>query len=400
MSDDLDELRALLGDSTRLIRAIGSGRQRGTRPPWRRVELRPVRLQKGSRLQVTSYDERSAYTRNIDWGDGGELNALVALPFARWHVETTELTLQLRVTKAGARLAHRSVANRPLPAEDHDRAKARLLDPAEPFLARLGISTEDGVVRPTRQAKYRQVEEFLRCLAPVTSALRAGDRPIRVVDLGCGNAYLTFAAYRYLTETIGVTVECVGVDARPTAARRNAAVVSELGWPGPQFVEGDIAAAHIDPPDLVMALHACDTATDDALARAVQWGSSVILASPCCHHDLQRQMALSGTPKPYGPLVRHGILRQHVADALTDALRAAILRMVGYRVEVIEFIGSRHTPRNTLIRAVLTGAPTDHELVSDYRQLTEQWSVRPRLADLLAPELSRILSVGEVLSSR
>ena len=109
------------------------------------------------------------------------------------------------------------------------------------------------------------------------------------------------------------------------------------------------------PADLVLALHACDTATDEALARAVRWGARVVLAAPCCHHDVQRQLRAAAPPHPYGPLVRHGILRERFADALTDALRAALLRLLGYRVEVVEFVDSQHTPRNTLIRAVRTG---------------------------------------------
>jgi hypothetical protein len=137
-------------------------------------------------------------------------------------------------------------------------------------------------------------------------------------------------------------------------------------------------------PDLVVALHACDTATDDALARAVRWRAPVILAAPCCHHDIQRQLALTDPPEPYRLLTRHAILRERFADVLTDALRAAVLRIVGYRVEVIEFVDSVHTPRNALIRAVRTGAPPTPATVAAYRSLVQAWGVQPRLATLLA----------------
>jgi hypothetical protein len=162
-----------------------------------------------------------------------------------------------------------------------------------------------------------------------------------------------------------------------------------LGWAAStEFVEGRIGEVVLpEPPDLVLALHACDTATDDALAQAVRWQSPLILAAPCCHHDIQRQLAAAGgvaaAPAPYGPLVRHGILRERFADVLTDALRAALLRLAGYRVDVVEFVDSRHTPRNALIRAVRTGARPTVEQIEEYRELTSAWHVRPALEVLL-----------------
>jgi hypothetical protein len=152
------------------------------------------------------------------------------------------------------------------------------------------------------------------------------------------------------------------------------------------FVQGSALDAPVDGADVVLALHACDTATDEALARAVRWAAPVVLASPCCHHDIQRQL-VGDSPHPYGAVTRHGILRERLADVLTDALRAAVLRMLGYRVDVVEFVGSEHTPRNTLIRAVRTGAGAPPEVLADYRELTAAWGVTPHLAVLLADEL-------------
>jgi hypothetical protein len=137
----------------------------------------------------------------------------------------------------------------------------------------------------------------------------------------------------------------------------------------------------------VLALHACDTATDDALARAVSWDASVVLAAPCCHHDVAAQLRRAPTPAPYSLLTRHGILRERFADTLTDAMRAAVLRMLGYRVDVIEFVESQHTPRNTLLRAVRTGAAPSEEARRELEDLTRTWSVHPRLAELLQDRL-------------
>jgi len=147
------------------------------------------------------------------------------------------------------------------------------------------------------------------------------------------------------------------------------------------FVEGTIAGAQTGPVDIVTALHACDTATDEALARAVEWEASLVLAAPCCHHDVAAQLRRAPTPAPYAMLTRHGILRERLADTLTDALRATLMRLRGYRVDVVQFVESKHTPRNTLLRAVRTGAIADGHEVDE---LTGSWHVHPRLGELLA----------------
>ena len=138
----------------------------------------------------------------------------------------------------------------------------------------------------------------------------------------------------------------------------------------------------------MLALHACDTATDDALARAVEWDAALVLAAPCCHHDIAAQLRRAATPAPYALLTRHGILRERFADALTDALRAGVLRLVGYRVEVVEFVESKHTPRNTLLRAVRTGAEPSDRAREEYDELTRTWGVRPALAKRLHDRLA------------
>jgi SAM-dependent methyltransferase len=222
----------------------------------------------------------------------------------------------------------------------------------------------------------------------VEDAALPGDRPLRVVDLGCGNAYLTFAAYRYLSERGPLDV--VGIDVRPQARERNNALASELGWSDHlRFEEGLIVDASVEPADIVLSLHACDTATDDALAQAVRWKAPAILASPCCHHDLQRQLKAAPTPAPYSLLTRHAILRERFGDALTDALRAALLRRVGYRAEVVQFVASEYTPRNTMIKAVRRAAERDvpAEVDEDYDALVRGWGVTPYLQSLLADDL-------------
>ncbi|TDU91119.1 methyltransferase family protein [Kribbella voronezhensis] len=381
---------ALLAPQT-LVRAIGSGRRRGAdAPQYQRVELRYVDLKGVRHLQITEYDERQAHTRNAAAGPPAaeSVDGLLAAPYGNWHVETTDETLRLRYTKKGKSLLHRQGESHEQKTE-HDRVKRRVLDPAAPFLIELGISDHLGRVKPSRQSKYKQIEEFCKLLAPaVDEALAAGripaGRPLHVVDLGCGNAYLTLAAYHLLTAA-GHDVRMTGIDRTPVARARNTKRVEALGWQDHlRFVDATIADAELDtPPDVVLALHACDTATDDALARAVGWQAPLVLAAPCCHHDIQKQLKNVEPPAPYGLLTRYGIVRERFADVLTDTLRAAVLRQVGYRVEVVQFVDSEHTPRNLLLRAARTGAPAGPEVRAEYEALAGEWQVKPRLAELV-----------------
>ena len=400
LSQALDRVRGHLLDPDALVRAVASGRQKGQQPRWRRVELRYVDLKAGRHLQVTSYDETQAHTANHPTGEAAQ-EAVVALldePFGNWHVETTTQTHQLRATKRLEAVVHSKDRAEAVPVDrGHDRDKSRLLREDDPVLVALGISTTAGRIKPTRQAKYRQVEEFLRLLdAALTDALAKGhlrtptdEDPLRIVDLGCGNAYLTFAAHRFLSAPVeeggrGLPVHLTGVDVKEQSADHNGRVAADLGIDA-DFVVGSIAEAQPPhTPEVVLALHACDTATDDALARGVERDAPVVLAAPCCHHDVAAQLRRAPTPAPYSVLTRHGILRERFADTLTDALRASILRLQGYRVDVVEFVESAHTPRNTLLRATRTGRPVGAgSLREEYDELVTTWGVRPRLAELL-----------------
>ena len=392
----LAQLRGRLLEDDTLVSAVAAGRRRSGQPVWRRAELRYVDLRSGRRLQVTTYDATQAHTANHAPGAEAEtaVDALLAEPFGNWHVETTTQVHQLRVTKKGAASLHTSANNSAAEADrSHDRDKQRLLAEDDPVLAALGIATAEGLVKPSRRDKYRQVEEFARLLdTTVSEALEKGllrqptaDEPLRVADLGCGNAYLTFAAHRLLAGVRGLPVALIGVDSKEQSRRHNEQVAADLGLAESEarFVVGRIDEVSLDPaPEVVLALHACDTATDEALARAVEWEASVVLAAPCCHHDLAAQLRRAPAPAPYTMLTRDGILRERFADTLTDALRSALLRDAGYRVEVVEFVDSAHTPRNTLLRALRTGRQPP-EAREEYDALVAGWGVRPRLAELL-----------------
>ncbi|HEX6845250.1 MAG TPA: SAM-dependent methyltransferase [Actinomycetota bacterium] len=394
VSEPIDMIRQAILDRDGLVRAIGSGRRRGGTPRWRRVEVRYVDLKGGRRLQITAYDRTQAHTLNHDLAAApGVVEELLAEPFGNWHVDTGSQTYQLRFTKGGRALLHTAPRRSGVDggARPHDREKPRLLPEDDPVLAAIGIADANGRVKPSRQAKYRQVDEFLRALIAAIDDARATEHlrtptaedPWRIVDLGCGNAYLTFAAHRYLAGVLGVPVRLLGVDTKAQVRERNAAIAEALGVADEvSFEQASIGSVEVDrPPDIVLALHACDTATDDALARAIGWEARLILAAPCCHRDVAKQ--LRSGPAPFPSLTRDGILRERFADTLTDAMRAAILRTEGYRVDVIEFVESKHTPRNTLLRAVRTGATPSSAAAEELEALTSTWHVLPKLAVLL-----------------
>ena len=395
LRDALTRVRGTILDDEALVRAVASGRQRGTSPLWRRVELRYVDLKAGRHLQVTAYDDAQAHTTNHPVGEPARaaLDELLDEPFGNWHIDTTTETHQVRVTKKGEALAHSAARAAPADVDrDHDRDKDRLLAEDDPVFRTLGLSDHHGRMKPSRQGKYRQVEEFLRILdASITDALDKGHlrrptptQPLQIVDLGCGNAYLTFVTERFLTQARGLPVHLTGIDRREQSRHHNEKIAEELGIDATFLAAAIGEAAPGVRPDVVLALHACDTATDEALARAVEWEAPLVLAAPCCHHDIAAQLRKQRTPAPYAMLTRHGILRERFADTLTDGLRASLLRFEGYRVDVMQFVGSEHTPRNTLLRGVRTGRPvTGGSARREYDELIGAWGVRPRLGELL-----------------
>lgn len=365
--------------------------------PWTLVTVRPVALRDQIQLQFSYFDGRQDFSKNYPLtGAGLPLDDLMARPFGSIVVRTTSDEIRVQFSRKRRPIVHRETR----PAGDqiavslaHDRPKGHLLpdDEPVPFLQAIGVQTGDGRVRAEQRRKFRQINEFVRVLAEAAPVDQLAE-PLRVVDLGCGSAALTFATYYYLSQVAGLETEMTGVDAKASLLERHTAIVRTLGWDNLRFEAGqiiDYAPAHA--PDIVLALHACDTATDEALSQAVAWESALILCAPCCHHHLQAQLAAAGGPPELEPILRHGILRERFGDVATDALRAQILRLMGYRTDVIEFVTTAHTPKNLLIRAERTGAPPTPELISEYEALKAAWGVTPYLESLLGERLAPLL---------
>ena len=381
------EVIAGLEKPNEFVRLVLSGRRRNMQTPSERVDVKPVLIKDAIKYQLSQSDDRAMTTKNYDPSEFIALNLLDA-GFANILLEMRNGSISIRITKKGEALVHRT--NETFEADlSHDRAKARLLDSNDPFLIEVGISDKSGKVKVGKNDKYLQVEEFLRLLIPsLESAITAGhiskptaDSPLSIVDLGCGHAYLTFAAHQYLLAQ-GIPVKVVGIDIRESARVRNNQIAEKLGISKSiTFFAEEISQTTLKSADVVIALHACDTATDDAIAWAVSADAKLALIAPCCHHDIQAQM--NEIPEPWQIITRNGIMKERLGDLITDALRMQIMKLMGYRVEAIEFIGGEHTPRNLMIRAVKTGATADSAEKSRYDAMIALWKVKPALATLL-----------------
>ena len=275
----------------------------------------------------------------------------------------------------------------------HDRPKNYLLPEDTPvdFLVRLGVMSPAGKVLAAKRDKFKQINRFLEMVDDVASSLPPSG-VIRVLDFGCGKAYLTFALYYYLAVVKQKEVHLVGLDLKQDVVEFCSRVAQDLGYAGLSFAVGNIQGyTQTEPVDLVVTLHACDTATDDALVKAVEWGARVILSVPCCQHELFHQLASD----VMRPLLRHGILKERLTALVTDAARASLLESAGYSVQILEFVALEHTAKNLLIRAVKRPGTTGPKPPSaEYEAFRDAWNIRPSLETSLEA-LARKLSKDE-----
>jgi SAM-dependent methyltransferase len=375
--EEFESIQKWISEVDSLKRAIISGRRKAYNPKYERIDIRPVKIKEKLLLQFVFHDGKQDITKNFAPSEL-EIPALIHDGYANVLIERVDETLTIRITKQGALQIHRAKSATVKEVEvEHDRKKERALPISDEIFKSLGIASSSGELIPRQADKYRQVDDFLRIIDSSIDQLT--EREISVVDLGCGNAYLTFAVHRYLSVK-GKDVRVVGVDNKPESRARNTKIAKELGIANQiEFVASDIAKYPVAKTTLVIALHACDTATDDALAWAVKSEAKVILVSPCCHHDLNKRIAPAGPE--WEPIFRNGIVKERFADLITDSLRAELLRIHGYKADIVEFVSIDHTPRNLMIRASYSGIAADRQ---NYERLCKQWSINPYLATLLA----------------
>lgn len=387
-----EEIRREIANDETFIEAVFKGARKGHNLPWERVVVRPVLLKNGRFFQFSYFDNQKHIAKNYAGAEVAQkLTELLELPFRSIQVKSSRGRFLIQFSKKGKAIIHREKVEAPIPLPDmtHDREKKLILSASEPvpFLQKVGIMTQNGRVKASMRRKFRQINTFLQLIDQTIAADL--ESPVRVVDFGCGNAYLTLAMYHYLHNIRHMNTEMVGIDIKSDLMQRHNQTAQSLGWPGLQFKPMSIEKYSPElPPHIVLALHACDTATDDALAQGILHKSHYIFAAPCCHHHLQAQLHQHEPAEPFAPVMRHGILKERLGDILTDSFRALILRLMGYQTDVIEFIATEHTPRNLMIRAVKSSSPGEAQFVEEYQALKSFWQVTPYLESLLQSELS------------
>ena len=372
--------------SEHFVRAVLSGRRRNMQTEYERIDIKPVLIKDELKWQIISSDGKKDITKNVEI----DFNfiQLFSSGYSNLVVDTQTESYQVRISKKDEALVSVSKVNlsRDL---SHDRQKQRMLAESNQVFKALDISDLLGRIKPSKMDKYKQVDEFLRLISQTLDAELLKQDEISVVDLGCGHAYLTFAVGEFLKDKYR-KVSIIGVDERDESKEHNEKVAFKLKVEA-KFIAAKISDTPNQVVDIAIALHACDTATDDAIYWAVKNNAQVIMAAPCCMHELQTQ--IKEAPEPWGLLTKNGLVKERLVDLITDSLRAQILKLLGYRVDIVEFIGGEHTARNILIRAVKTNQSSSDLDKDRYQQMLSQWQIKPYLAKLLAAELKASASI-------
>lgn len=359
-----------------------------------RVSLRPVSIKNESLFQGEMVEGGQTQVKNfaLDAAHDGLEKMLSQIGPRELHLMTASGDLHVRITRKGKVLVSRSAPQerQTQPALPHDRAKNQPLTAfdASILLQTIGIAETDGRIKPSMRGKYDQVNQFLKVIDTVISG--RSEKSLNIVDCGCGRAYLTLAVYFYLTRVHDYDVRICGIDRKANVVATAQRLAEQLDVAEQvTFLEGEIATA--DPgfsPDLTLSLHACDTATDEALARGIEWRCRYLLCAPCCQHELHKTLKHGGVMKA---LLHHGILRERLADLLTDTFRAQILRILGFRVNVQEFVSPEATARNLILKAEFCVKPGQAVAISEYLELRDFFQVTPWLETRMSALLNKYL---------
>lgn len=381
-------LRESLTENLYQIVVSGAREKEGTQ----KLKVRPIMLQGQLVFQVSRFVGKQVMHENLSAQEAVErLIEEMENHFKQLEAETKEFTAVVLVSKKGkTTVKQKQRAQQPVKKIQlsHNRAKQYILEEGRvvPFLVDLGVQTRDGKIVNSRYDKFRQINRFLEFIEDIVPILPR-DRQIHIIDFGCGKSYLTFAMYYYLHQLQGLDIRITGLDLKEDVIRNCNQLAQQYGYDQLTFLHGDIADyTGCDRVDMVVTLHACDTATDYALYKAIRWQAGVILSVPCCQHEVNKQIeceALEGA-------LRYGLIKERLSALFTDALRADILEEQGYETQVLEFIDMEHTPKNILLRAVKRKkeqtADGAEKKMSQSALLSDTLHVRTTLQKLLEEE--------------
>lgn len=352
-----------------------------------KVKVRPVMMKDRLFLQLESFSKTQAFHENLEPEAAVERIVDYMKEFKQMQMATKDTDYTILVSKKGKVTIQKKAVktSRNVKIQAHNRSKKYILQEGMkvPFLQDLGVMTQDGKIVRTRFDKFRQINRFLEFIEDILPQLDK-DREITILDFGCGKSYLTFAMYYYLHELKQYDIRIIGLDLKSEVIAHCNALSKEYGYEKLTFLEGDIADYEgVNEVDMVVTLHACDTATDYALAKAVGWNAKVILSVPCCQHELNSQIET----EVLAPIMKYGLLKERFAALVTDGLRAEYLESMGYDTQVLEFIDMEHTPKNILLRAV----KSKEKHIKKEKQCKEQIQVCEEFLHA-SPTLGRLLN--------
>ena len=347
----------------------------------KKVKVRPILKQGVLLFQCESHQNNQVFHENYEAERAAAVLTEYMSQFKQMQLETKKFRYTVLVSKKGKVTIQKKQQTGCVKEVDlsHNRSKKYILQEgtAVPFLQDLGVMTAEGKIVRTKFDKFRQINRFLEFIEDILPQL-AEDREVTILDFGCGKSYLTFAMYYYLHELKNVDVRIIGLDLKTDVIRHCNELSEKYGYKKLKFLEGNIADyTGVDEVDMVVTLHACDTATDFALDKAVGWNAKVILSVPCCQHELNGQMK----NETLGPLFKYGLIKERMAALVTDALRAEYLESCGYDAQILEFIDMEHTPKNILIRAVKTGKKKEN--LGKIKTCEEFLQIQPMVGRLL-----------------
>lgn len=370
-------LEACLCD--RLLQAVVSGARKKDGPS--KVKIRPIMKKNELLFQSAMQVGKQEFHENLDRDQAiQKITGWLMADFGQLQMELTDKTVTVLTSKKGKVTIKEKKKAEAAPCANlsHNRKKTYILEEGipVPFLIDLGVMTKEGKIVHSKYDKFRQINRFLEFIEDIREELPKG-REVTILDFGCGKSYLTFAMYYYLKVLKGMDIRIIGLDLKEEVIAHCSRLAESYGYGKLKFLTGDIASyTGEDSVDMVVTLHACDTATDFALEKAVRWGARVILSVPCCQHELNGQMS----SEILAPVFRYGLIRERMAALFTDAFRAEMLREQGYQVQILEFIDMEHTPKNILIRAVKGSRPKE---LPELSACMEFLNVRPTLRELL-----------------
>jgi len=392
----MEELKKLLEESMtdKLYQMIASAPR--DKEGAVKIKIRPVMLQEKLVFQISSFVGKQVFHENLEAIDAvSKVAGLMESAFKQLEIETASFLAVVLVSKKGkitVKKKMRAIEPEKKIQFGHNRTKRYLLEEGRmvPFLVDLGVQTADGKTVRSRYDKFRQINRFLEFIEDIVPILPK-DRQIHIIDFGCGKSYLTFAMYYYLKILLGLDIRITGLDLKADVIANCSSLAAKYGYDQLEFLHGDIADyTGCDKVDMVVTLHACDTATDYALYKAIRWQAGVILSVPCCQHEVNSQIACEALE---GAL-RYGLIKERMSALFTDALRADILEEQGYDTQVLEFIDMEHTPKNILLRAVKR---TDKGEKEEHRSAGQKREYSTELAQMLQVQitLQKLLEEGK-----